>query len=210
MKNKIFVLFLQLGAISMLIMSIHYFQSNKTGILKGKEVASEIWYLCLLRLHILGGIIAMTTGPFQFIKSLRVRNIILHRRLGYIYFISILLSGSSGLVVAQYAMGGLITRIGFSMLAMIWLWITIGALYFIIRGNIRLHKLYMILSFALTFAAIPQRTLLLSAFVVDVPFMTIYQLSAWLPWIGNIILGLIIFKWSESKQISIVGVRSVD
>ena len=62
------------------------------------------------------------------------------------------------------------------------------------------HGLYMELSYALTFAAITQRSLLLVPLLTDVPFMPIYQLSAWLPWLLN--LGLIVLARRQKRLVA--------
>ncbi len=207
MIKKAFFIFLFVGAVSMVIMSLQYFQYRITGILKGKEVASQLWYICILRLHILCGLFAISIGPFQFIKRLRYKYPRLHKKMGYAYFGSILISGISGLVVAQFAMGGLVSRVGFSFLAIVWLTVTIKAVRAVIRGNLKGHKLYMILSFAMTFTAIPQRTLLLTALYTDISFLDIYRLSAWLPWILNLGIGYLIYSASERKKLQIASYK---
>jgi len=90
-------------------------------------------------------------------------------------------SGFAGLIVAQFAMGGWITSVGFSVLSFLWLFTTIKAISSIRLGDISNHKKWMFLSYALTFSAITQRTLLLIPLWTETLFMPIYQLSAWLP-----------------------------
>lgn len=181
---------------SMLLMSFHYLQSDTAGILKRKEIASSFWYLLTFRAHILFGIIAILVGPFQFIKRLRAQLPILHRILGYIYFSSVLFSGLAGLIIAQFAMGGPITRVGFSILSILWLSSTIKAVGAIRTGDISGHKKWMFLSYALTFSAITQRTILLIPLLTDAPFMPVYQISAWFPWMFNLIIASVLYKRS--------------
>ncbi len=170
----------------MVVMSFHYFLSDSAGILKRKEVANSFWYLFTFRTHILLGLVAITIGPFQFIKKLRSRYKALHRSIGYVYFVCVLLSASAGLIIAHFAMGGWITTIGFSILSIAWLYTTIKAVSAIIGGDAVNHEKWIFLSYALTFAAITQRTLLLVPLLTEIPFMPIYQLSAWLPWLLNL------------------------
>ena len=191
------------GAISMLVMSIHYFQEDITGILKGKEISSEIWFRYSLRIHIISGMLAIFIGPIQFIKKLRMRSTSVHRSLGFLYSISVIIGSISALVIAQFAMGGLISTLGFSLLAVIWLCATLLSVKEAIKGNFSTHKKWMFISYALTFAAIPQRTMLILAIVTNIPFIHIYQLSAWLPWILNIGIALFIYHRSEPVQLAI-------
>ena len=161
MRKIAFIVFLFIGAITMVIMSLHYFQSDSAGILKRKEIANSSWFLFTFRLHIFLGLLAILIGPFQFIKKIRNTNKTSHKVIGYVYTSSVLFSGLAGLIIAQFAMGGWITTIGFSVLSFAWLFTTIMAISSIRCGNVLNHKKWMFLSYGLTFAAIIQRTLLL-------------------------------------------------
>jgi len=199
-KTYLRTIFFFAGALSMLIMSMHYFQEEITGILKGKNISSSLWYRLCLKTHIVFGIVAMLIGPFQFIKKIRTNYSKWHRRIGYVYFLSVIISSVTGLLVAQFALGGIISRIGFSFLAILWFVITLLALKSILKRNIKLHKKYMFISYALTFAAIPQRTMLLFPLFFSIDFIPVYRLSAWLPWILNTFLALYFYKKSMNKN----------
>ncbi len=196
MRKIAFIVFLFIGAITMVIMSLHYFQSDSAGILKRKEIANSSWFLFTFRLHIFLGLLAILIGPFQFIKKIRNTNKTSHKVIGYVYTSSVLFSGLAGLIIAQFAMGGWITTIGFSVLSFAWLFTTIMAISSIRCGNVLNHKKWMFLSYGLTFAAIIQRTLLLIPLLTEVPFMPIYQLSAWLPWLLNLSVAYYLYKSS--------------
>ncbi|MFS4449000.1 DUF2306 domain-containing protein [Maribacter sp. 2307UL18-2] len=161
MRRTAFTLFLFIGAISMIVMSLHYFQSDGAGILERKEIAESSWYLLTFRTHIFLGLVAISIGPFQFSKRIWFNYKTVHKVIGYIYTISVFLSGLSGLIVAQFAMGGWITTIGFSILSLMWIYTIVKAITFIKAGDVLQHKKWMYLSYGLTFAAITQRTLLL-------------------------------------------------
>lgn len=205
MKKLATTAFFLLGAISILLMSIHYFQSDTAGIMKGKSISSELWYRYFLRTHILFGIITIAVGPFQFIKKWRMRFIATHRKMGYLYFGSVLVSSLTGLVVAQYAMGGWSTRIGFSVLALLWGTTTILAITSIIKGNLLQHRKWIYLSYGFTFSAITQRTFLLTAFINGIDFIDIYRWSAWLPWIMNAIVAIVLFERSVMNKRELIS-----
>jgi uncharacterized membrane protein len=197
MKRTAFTVFLFIGAISMIVMSLHYFQSDSAGILKRKEISDSFWYLLTFRTHIFLGLVAISIGPFQFIKKLRFNYKTVHKVIGYIYTTSVLLSGLLGIIIAQFAMGGWITTIGFSSLSLIWIYTTVKAITYIRDGNVLQHKKWIFLSYGLTFAAITQRTLLLIPLLTEIPFMPIYQLSAWLPSLINLSIAYFLFKRSN-------------
>ncbi|NHF61201.1 DUF2306 domain-containing protein [Flavobacteriaceae bacterium TP-CH-4] len=199
MRKLAFITFLLVGAISMIVMSYHYFELDSTGVLERKEVAEELWYLFTFRTHILLGLVAISSGPFQFLEKVWVSYKSIHKRIGYVYVSSVIISSVSGLVIAQYAMGGWISTMGFSLLSVAWLFITIKSIISIRTGKINSHQKWMFLSYSLTFAAITQRTLLLVPLLTEVPFIPIYRLSAWLPWLLNLNIAYFLFSRYSSE-----------
>ena len=187
--KKGFLVFLWVGAISMIAMAAHYLQADDTGILRRKEIASSTAYFWLFRTHVLSGLIAISIGPLQFIERIRRDHVKLHRTAGFVYFVNVLLSSLSALAVAPFAMGGVVSAVGFSLLGLVWFSITVKAWLSIFRRQIDQHMQLSLLSYSLTFAAITQRTLLLVPLLTGVPFLPIYQLSAWLPWMLNLVIG---------------------
>ena len=184
----------------MIIMSIHYFQFSTSGILQSKSATVIDWFRIGLRIHIAFGLIAIFTGPFQFLYSIKKKNKKIHRWLGYTYVIAVGMSGVSGLLIAQEAMGGKVASLGFSLLSIFWLIFTSLAVSKARQQRINQHRYWMYLSYALTFSAIPQRTMLLIPLFFTVDFMNIYRLSAWLPWLLNILLAILLFHSKAKKN----------
>lgn len=194
-KSKLIILlFFLVGGISMVMMSMHYFQNDVSGVMKGKVVQEEFWYKFSLRTHIVFGLVAILLGPFQFIDSIRLKNAIVHKSLGYIYSVSVCFSAVTGLIVAQFPMGGIVSRLGFSTLAIFWLYSLCKSISAILRQDLSTHRKWMFINYGLTFAAIPQRTLLLVPLIFEIDFMNIYRLSAWLPWMMNALIAVLIHK----------------
>ncbi|MCB8945921.1 MAG: DUF2306 domain-containing protein [Ardenticatenaceae bacterium] len=151
-----------------------------------------------LMTHILGGSLALLIGPFQFLPAMRrKRSLGWHRWLGRLYLVGILVGGLAGLYMATFSHGGLITHIGFGMLALLWL-ITGTMAYLRIRvRDIKAHERWMKRSFALTFAAVTLRIWLpLLAFALGLEFTRAYQMSAWLAWVPN----LLVAEWLIHRQ----------
>ncbi len=165
-----------------------YFQSVDNGVLRTKPASRSALYLLCFYVHVSGGLVGILIGPFQFISSWRKRYPQWHRWLGTIYFLSIFSSGLAGLCIAPFAMGGRVAQSGFFVLGLVWLLSTGMGLRTLLRGQYQTHGQWMIRSYALTFATIPQRTLLLLALFTPIPFLDIYRLSAWLPWVLQLIL----------------------
>lgn len=184
-RKNLSTTFLLAGAISILIMSLHYYDGNPSGIFKGKAIKDMLWYRCCFMIHITGGLVAICLGPLQFAPSL-LRIIKFHRAMGYVYSLSVSLGGLTGLVIAQQAIGGLPSRLGFSALSVSWLFSLYMGVSSILKQDVKSHHFWMKINYALTFSSITQRTMLLGAFLPSVSFITVYRYSAWLSWIFNI------------------------
>ncbi len=75
----------------------------------------------LLVLHLTGGAVAIAVGAFQLSGRIRARRIAVHRWLGRLYVLGVFAGGVASLLLAVRADGGLVTRFGFGMLAVLWL-----------------------------------------------------------------------------------------
>lgn len=146
-------------------------------------------------LHIIGGMVALFLGPFQFNAALRRKWLTLHRLLGRIYVAGALAGGLGGLYMAQFAHGGFPSSVGFGMLAVIWLACTAVALQRILAQDIVAHREWMVRSFVLTLAAFTLRMwltihgILTGTEVIDLSFTSMYVAVAWLCWVPNLIAG---------------------
>ena len=145
-------------------------------------------------LHIFASLIALAIGPFQFNEKFRLNKIQVHRLLGKIYLISVLIGGLSGLYMSQYSFGGMISHSGFFTLAILWLATGYKAYHSIKNKNIQAHQYWMFINFALTFAAVTLRTGLGIGFASGTPFEVFYPYLAWLCWVPNLLVALIIAK----------------
>jgi len=121
------------------------------------ELASLHVHGFAISLHIGGAIFALALGPFQFLRGLRSRYLQLHRWMGRIYLLGVLTGGLSGLYLAFFSYGGVITHIGFGSLAVLWLATGLLAYRAIRARKIEVHRQWMTRNFALTFAAVTLR-----------------------------------------------------
>jgi uncharacterized membrane protein len=143
-------------------------------------------YPLRLYLHVFGSAVALSVGPFQFFDSIRRRRQI-HRALGYVYFSAVFVAGVSGIAMALIAYGGLSSRIGFAMGAVLWL-VTAGcALLAIKKRDFADHEAWATRCFALTFAAVSLRLYLGLFFAFAVNFNDFYPALAWISWVPNLI-----------------------
>jgi len=138
--------------------------------------------------HISASGLALLLGPFQFLTRLRQRWPGLHRGIGRIYLgVGVLVGGSAGLYMSQYAFGGPIARAGFALLAVLWLYSGFRALVAIRRGDIVEHQEWMVRNFSLTFAGVMLRLWLMGSFIAQIRFEDSYHYIAWLCWVPNLI-----------------------
>ena len=196
--KKLLIGFFFIGAISMIVMTMHYYLAIDSGILKNKDIGGFSLYHLFFYSHITGGLIAITLGPFQLIQSV-IKRKRLHRVMGYTYSTAVFVSSLTGLVIAQFAMGGIITTLGFSLLSVVWLVTLIGAILEVKNGNIQNHNHLMKVNYALTFSSITQRTILLFAFIPGLNFIPVYQSSAWFSWLFNLLIIFIIIKRKKNE-----------
>ncbi|WP_323789077.1 DUF2306 domain-containing protein [Psychroserpens sp.] len=179
--------------------ALYFIMDTKFGILNSKSnllLNNGIWNIAFYTHISLGGL-ALLIGWTQFNKSLRKKNINLHRNLGKVYLISVFFSGFSGLYIAYFATGGMASTLGFSCLAIIWLYTSLRAFLEIKNRSISKHQKFMTYSFAACFAAVTLRIWLpiLTGFFND--FITAYRIVAWLCWIPNIIVAYYMVKHQE-------------
>jgi uncharacterized membrane protein len=167
---------------------------------KPEALRTSVFWLLAFYTHISFGGIALLTGVFQFSEKLRKR-VVLHRTLGKIYLISILLGGVAGFILSLFAEGGIIAKVGFNLLAIIWL-LTSWLAYSSIRNrDVEAHRRWMIRSYAACCAAISLRLILpfeLAALHMD--FITAYQIVAWACWVPNMLLAEMYIRSQKQVQ----------
>jgi hypothetical protein len=150
-------------------------------------------------LHALCSAIALLTGPLQFFPAIRKRRAI-HRRIGYVYFTAVLFGGLSGLSMSFIAYGGLVSKLGFASLAVVWLYTAAMALLAIRRKSYVEHEVWAIRSFALTFSAVTLRLYLGAFFTSGLSFDAFYPALSWICWVPNILFVEWIILKNHSTQ----------
>jgi uncharacterized membrane protein len=169
-------------------------------------------HTAMLLIHIIGSMLATVLGPFQFLRRIRTgRYLKLHRWLGRTYLLSILIGGLGGLYMAQLAYGGAIARLGFTVLAILWLFSGFMAYKHIRNKKIELHREWMTRNYALTFAAVTLRLWQLTFGIAGIDFLTGYMTVAWLAWIPNLIVAQWIIKrirlgQRRTKRVDLPGI----
>ena len=146
-------------------------------------------HLTILIVHIVGAMLALMIGPFQFLPGIRRgRWLKVHRWLGRTYLLSVLFGGLSGLYMAFISYGGMVTHLGFGALAVFWLYSGYRAYRHIRHKEIEQHRQWMIRNYALSFAGVMLRVWMPLSGAVGIDFLPAYQAVAWLAWVPNLLV----------------------
>ncbi len=183
-----------LSALLIALVSFRYF-------IISPEVAAEpplgerfAKHLTPLLFHVGGGIVALALGPWGFWGTFRNKFLQLHRWMGRIYLLAVLIGSIAGFYMALIAFGGLASRIGFGMLA--GLWLTTGAMAYrnIRQGKVEVHREWMIRNYALTFAAVMLRVWLPLFLALGYEFPEAYTAIAWVSWVPNLLVAELVIS----------------
>lgn len=155
-----------------------------------RDLSWNIGFYC----HIILGSLALLVGWTQFSARLRKERMQLHRVIGKLYVLCVIVSGLCGIYIGCFATGGLISSVGFISLGVIWVGVTLLAFNAIRNRNIRLHQQYMIISYAACFAAVTLRFWLPILTVITGEFDSAYRIAAWLSWVPNLLVAFYIIR----------------
>lgn len=153
--------------------------------------------------HVYSSIFIIALGLTQFSKTIRTRFGFIHKLSGKAYIMLILFIASpSGLVMAYYANGGIITQVSFSILSILWFVFTLNAFRSIKKGNYLKHRNFMIRSYALTLSAISLRLFKFGIVsIFELPPMDTYKIISVLSWTINLIVAELIIRKLNQKEI---------
>ncbi len=157
-----------------------------------KQAEIQLWYYQLAFFsHVYSSIIIIIAGLPQFSTTVRNRIPWIHRNLGKLYILLILwVASPSGFIMAVHANGGLFSKISFIIQAVLWFYFNYQAYQFAKAKEWKLHRNFMLRSYALTLSAISLRIFKWGiANTLELPPMDTYKIVAWLGWLVN--LGLV-------------------
>ncbi|MGO4294315.1 DUF2306 domain-containing protein [Chitinophaga sp. RAB17] len=195
-KKLLWILLAALSVIMGLYPILFFSAGEKQGILKVKPdelFLNPFWYLSLY-VHIIFGGFAILIGWIQFSPGIRSKNITLHRGIGKLYVIAVLLSSLAGFNIAFYATGGLPVALGFMSLSVIWFYTTLMAYIRIRNRQVVQHRNMMIYSYACCFAAVTLRAWMPFLHVMFGNFA--YMVVAWWCWIPNLAVAYFLIRKS--------------
>lgn len=160
---------------------------------------SKTWYF-FLYMHIISGGIAILVGWIQFNQKIRTKWTYMHRTIGKFYFLSAILCSLSGIYVGYFATGGWIAAAGFISVACIYFYTSLLGFLSIKKGKLISHQNFMTYSYAVCLSAVSLRLATPAAYLLNLDYISSYQVIAWAAWIPNLAIAYLINKSRRSKS----------
>jgi len=202
-KKGLWIFLVVLAIMIGLYPALYFFTDQTGGLLSSKSAAllsNTLWNMGFYTHIILGGI-ALLIGWTQFSSKIRIRNLRLHKQLGKVYVVCVMLSSVAAIGIGFFATGGVITATGFICLGITWFYTTLKAYVHIKNRKITEHQKMMIYSYAACFTAVTLRIWLPLLVMIFGDFITAYTIVAWLSWVPNIIVASLITRRLAPQQI---------
>ncbi|MFP3832320.1 DUF2306 domain-containing protein [Chryseobacterium sp. SIMBA_028] len=194
MKKLLFIIVCIFALLIGVYPLIYFFVDDENTFLGSKSLDilhNQIWRIAFFA-HIIFGGISLFIGWRQFGSKFRNKYIRIHRSIGKLYVVSVLISSVSAIYMGFYANGGVVSSAGFVCLGFIWLITTLIAVIQIRKGNVVKHQQFMIYSYACTFAAVTLRIWLPVLKSITHDPDNSYIIVAWLCWFPNLLVAYFI------------------
>lgn len=138
--------------------------------------------------HILFGPLALALTPLQFSTRLRRNRPGLHRILGRVAAVSMLLAGIASLALLPSFQGSLWAALGFATLGLLWIGFTGVAVQAARQRKFSRHRAFMLRATALSFGAVTLRLIMAPMMAQGWTVLETYDVTAWACWVPNLIL----------------------
>jgi len=153
--------------------------------------------------HLLGGITALIIGPFQFSTSFRNRYLKIHRTLGKIFIIAIII-GAFCAIYMSFTVAPQVNvswSISLFVLALVWLVSVLMAYRMIRLKRIPQHREWMIRTYVITFAFVLFRFINESSMARSLmeTFEERGPTAIWLSWAVPLFITEVILQWHKKK-----------
>lgn len=200
MKHSKTIALVMIGLIALYFVIDRVFPYTNFNIEQYRDYWPEKWWLVG---HLLGGMTAILIGPFQFSKQFRNRYLKVHRTMGKIYLIAILI-GSICAFYMSFTVAPNFNRswsVALFFLALPWLLTTLMAYRMIRIKRIPQHREWMIRSYVVTFAFVLFRFIDESAFVSSLMEDPSQRAPTviWISWAIPLLITEIALQWNKKK-----------
>ena len=172
------------------------------------DVNGEAHYAVLVA-HVFTAFVALVLGPLQFIPAIRARRRI-HRTIGRLYLFAGVLPSALAAVPVALLSGRLITQIGLTIPATLWLVTGTLAYRAARRHDHTRHQNWMTRNYALTFLAVTSRILVPLLLLAQLPFIgagsigdkapSMIPIGQALGWIVNLIAAETLIRRRRSRS----------
>ncbi|MEA1786146.1 DUF2306 domain-containing protein [Arenibacter sp. GZD96] len=153
--------------------------------------------------HLLGGALALIIGPFQLSTSFRNRFLNLHRSLGKVFIIAIIIGSLSAIYMSFYVAPqvNVSWSISLFVMALVWLASVLMAYRAIRLKRIQQHKEWMIRAYIITLGFVLFRVLNENSLIRDL-MPTFEERGAaciWLSWTVPLFIAEVVLQWHKKK-----------
>lgn len=182
---------------------LYFTHGGDYGLVIERVVAKRdvLWHISLY-VHLITGTICLLTPIFLFTKRFFKNGIQIHRLIGNIYtWVTLVFVCPTGLYLALYAKGGLVTQIGFVIQDLLVAYYSYQGYCAIRRRDKKFHVMSMIRSYAMVAVVLSFRLFHVIFFVMSVPYEKSYSISQWLGITFNLLLAEILILFIQSKQL---------
>lgn len=180
---------------------LYFTHGGEYGILPEKAIARQgvIWNIAFY-VHLPTGILCLLSPIILFSRLFIKRALHLHQVVGKIYvWITLLLVCPTGMYLALYAKGGLITQTGFMLQGILLAWFTYKGYAAIQQKDKTGHVQHMIRSYAVASVVLSFRIFHILFFLLNVPYQDNYAISQWLGLTGNLLFAELIILFIAHK-----------
>jgi len=153
-----------------------------------------------LVIHVIGAVVALAVGPFQFIPAIRARWPRFHRATGYTYLAACAVGVPVGLILSFGTTAGPVAGAGFAALALLTIYFTLQGLRTALARRFDEHREWMLRSYAMTAAGITLRLMIPASFMLGLDFFAAYRVIAWASWTVNLALVELYIRRTRRSQ----------
>lgn len=185
---------------------LYFTHGGEYGILPEKIIARKdaVWNTAFY-IHLPAGIICLLSPILLFTRRWLKKSYNLHTVIGTLYvWITLVVVCPTGMYLALYAKGGLITQAGFLLQGILLGWFTWRGYSAILRKNKHEHFHFMIRSYGVAAVVLSFRIFHILFFLWKVPYQDNYAISQWLGLTGNMLIAelIILLITLRDKNIS--------
>jgi hypothetical protein len=181
---------------------LYFTHGGEYGILPEKTMArADLMWNIAFYVHLPSGVVCLLSPIGLFARKYFRTGLGFHRSLGKVYvWITLILVCPTGMYLALYAKGGLITQFGFMVQGILLAIFTYCGYQAALRGDKMHHVQYMIRSYAIAAVVLSFRLLHIVFFLWHVPYQDNYAISQWLGLFGNLLVAEVVILWMDVKQ----------